>query len=124
VSRPLPPACGRGCPDGDYWRGEALAARALAARAAAGGQLIPGPCGPCLDGCPVIGGPCTVGRPGVGGPCPDVEVDALYPGRLATPAMSVAERLVGLALVGPWLVCTAGWAFGVAAHRLVRAVLR
>lgn len=41
------------------------------------------------------------------GPLAD-EADALYPGGLSSAALTAPERLLALALVGPWLACAAG----------------
>lgn len=98
MTPPLPPACGhdRGCPDGEYWRAEAIAARdALHPLVVAVlPRLLPAELLAYDE-------PADPGEPLSGG-----------------------QRLLAVALVGPWIACATGWAYVVAAHRAVGAVAR
>lgn len=121
----LPPACVLDCPDGNYWRAEALACREVLPRTGPVGPLVPGPCLDCRAGCPVIGGPCTVGieehdefraadqatdRATGQGTDRDGGAGLLAYDDTPTP-MTGGERLMAAALAGPWLACTAGFVY-------------
>lgn len=68
--------------------------------------------------------------PRIVSPCPTRaatfadEVDALYPGGLPSPRLSTGERLVALALVGPWLAAATGAIAVAAAAEVLRSVRR
>lgn len=91
----LPPACDTGCPDGDYWRHEALTARAEATT--------------------------PVSAPLTDAYSPPLPGDLLAYDDGPLP-MSVGDRLLGLAVLAPWCWAVWGWSVGVVAGEVVRVV--
>lgn len=95
------------CPDADYWRAEALTARSEAGVWRDAAVLTRGALAPVAAG--ILPRPLATG---------------LLAYDEAPDPPRGAELLMSLAVAGPWIACTTGWALVVAAGQGAAAVAR